>query len=166
MRIRSYLEATVSIRDSLAMQLRGAYGLIRRTAQARLEGTGATGDQVVIMTLLAEEGGLTQKDLVERAFSDPSTVRAILVLLEQRGLVRREVCDADARARRVYLTNEGRRQQKSLVRRSHIGDATRLEALFDDDELQLLRGFLQRIIDDKLAMLDASSQPASLTGID
>jgi DNA-binding MarR family transcriptional regulator len=123
-------------------------------------------DQVVMMSLLAEEDGLTQKDLVERAFSDPSTVRAMLVLLERRGLVRREVCDEDARARRVYLTSEGRRQQKSLVRRSHIGDATRLEALFDDEELQLLRGFLQRIIDDKLAVVNASSQHASTTGAD
>jgi DNA-binding MarR family transcriptional regulator len=129
-------------------------------------GTDATVDQVVMMSLLAEEDGLTQKDLVERAFSDPSTVRAMLVLLERRGLVRREVCDEDARARRVYLTSEGRRQQKSLVRRSHIGDATRLEALFDDEELQLLRGFLQRIIDDKLAVVNASSQHASTTGAD
>ncbi|MGE3776132.1 MAG: MarR family winged helix-turn-helix transcriptional regulator [Pirellulaceae bacterium] len=156
----------MSIRDSLAMQLRGAYGLIRRAAQARLADTDATVDQVVIMTLLAEEDGLTQKDLVERAFSDPSTVRAILVLLEQRGLVRREVCDEDARARRVYLTSKGRRQQKSLVRRSHIGDATRLEALFDGDELRLLRGFLQRIIDDKLAVVNATSQHTSTTGIE
>jgi len=148
------------------MQLRGAYGLIRRVAQTRLADSDATVDQVVIMTLLAEEDGLTQKDLVERAFSDPSTVRAMLVLLEQRGLVHREVCDEDARARRVYLTGEGRRQQESLVRRSHIGDATRLEALFDDEELQLLRRFLQRIIDDKLAVVNASSQHASTTRTD
>ena len=153
----------MSIRDRLAMQLRASYGLIRRAAQTRLADTDATVDHVVMMTLLAEEEGLTQKDLVERAFSDPSTVRAILVLLEQRGLVRREVCDEDARARRVYLTNDGRRQQKSLIRRSHIGDATRLEALFDDEELQLLRGFLQRIIDNKLAVLNASSQQSSIT---
>jgi len=146
------------------MQLRGAYGLIRRVAQTRLADSDATVDQVVIMTLLAEEDGLTQKDLVERAFSDPSTVRAMLVLLEQRGLVRREVCDEDARARRVYLTSDGRRQQKALVRRSHIGDAARLEALFDDEELRLLRAFLQRIIDDKLAVVNAITQHAATTG--
>lgn len=154
----------MSIRNSLTMQLRGAYGLIRRAAQTRLADTDATVDQVVIMTLLAEEDGLTQKDLVERAFSDPSTVRAMLLLLEQRGLVRREVCDEDARARRVYLTSDGRRQQKALVRRSHIGDATRLEALFDDEERQLLRDFLQRIIDDKQAVVNAITQHASTTG--
>ena len=154
----------MSIRNSLTMQLRGAYGLIRRAAQTRLADTDATVDQVVIMTLLAEEDGLTQKDLVERAFSDPSTVRAMLLLLEQRGLVRREVCDEDARARRVYLTSDGRRQQKALVRRSHIGDATRLEALFDDEERQLLRDFLQRIIDDKQAVVNAITQHVSTTG--
>ena len=46
--------------------------------------------------------------------SDPSTVRAMLVLLEERGLVEREAHPTDARARTVALTAKGRRAYRRL----------------------------------------------------
>jgi DNA-binding MarR family transcriptional regulator len=135
----------VDFRDSLAMRLREAYFSIRRSAQQHLSGTGATVDQVVVLTLLAAEEGLTQQDLVERAFSDPSTIRQILVLLEKRLWIRRESCSADARAKRVYLTAEGRKQQRQLKRMGHIGDPRNMEDLLSPKELQMVVDCLQRI---------------------
>ena len=46
--------------------------------------------------------------------SDPSTVRAMLVLLEQRGLVERDTHPTDARARTVALTAKGKRAFRRL----------------------------------------------------
>ena len=73
----------MGLRDSLAMQLREAYFSIRRSAQARVAASGATVDQVVVLTLISEQQGLTQRDIVQRSCSDPSTIRAMLVLLEE-----------------------------------------------------------------------------------
>lgn len=46
--------------------------------------------------------------------SDPSTVRAMLVLLEERGLVERATHPTDAHARTVALTEERRRTFQEL----------------------------------------------------
>ena len=135
----------MSFRDTLTMRLREAYFSIRRSAQQHLAETGATVDQVVLLTLLAEEDGLTQQELVARAFSDPSTIRQMLVLLEERSWIRREQCPEDARARRVYLTREGRQQQRRLKRIGHISDPTLMEELLDPTELELMVKCLERI---------------------
>ena len=130
----------VGLREGLAMRLREAYFSIRRTAQTRLAASGATVDQVVVLTLISEEPGLSQRDIVERSFSDPSTIRAMLVLLEERGWVCREFDPGDARLRKVYLTPEGRKQQRRLKRIGHIGDPTNMENLFTDEELEGVEG--------------------------
>ena len=135
----------MGLRDSLAMQLREAYFSIRRSGQTRLTPTGATVDQVVVLTLLAEEEGMTQREIVERSFSDPSTVRAMLVLLEKRGWVRREFDPDDARVRRVSLTVEGRKQQRRLKRIGYIGDPANMENLLTDEELRVVTDCLKRI---------------------
>ncbi|MCA9142942.1 MAG: MarR family transcriptional regulator [Planctomycetaceae bacterium] len=135
----------MGLRDSLVMQLRAAYFAVRRTAQSRLAASGATVDQVVVMTLLTEEPGMTQREIVERSFSGPSTVRAMLVLLEQRGWVRRESDPDDARVRCVSLTAEGRKQHRQLQRIGHIGDPTNLEDLMSAEELRVVTKCLKRI---------------------
>ncbi|MCA9179067.1 MAG: MarR family transcriptional regulator [Planctomycetales bacterium] len=136
----------MELRTSLAMHLRAAYFSIRRTAQSRLADSNATADQVVVMTLLAEEPALTQREIVERSYSDPSTVRAMLVLLEERGWVRRDADPNDARVRRVSLTPNGRRQQRHLQRVGHIGDPTNMENLLSKEELRVVTACLQRIV--------------------
>lgn len=154
----------MGLRDSLAMHLRAAYFSVRRTAQTRLAGSGATADQVVVMTLLAEEPGLTQQEIVERSFSDPSTVRAMLELLEDRGWVRRDSDPDDARVRRVSLTAEGRKQQRRLQRIGHIGDPTNMEKLLSDKELSIVLDCLKRIAN-RQAELGISEVARSTTQI-
>ncbi len=53
--------------------------------------------------------GIRQTDLASELFTDPNTVTAMLVRLEKRGLIQREVCSDDRRAREVRLTPTGRR---------------------------------------------------------
>ena len=100
----------------LAMHLRRAYLTMHRRFQNHFDGFGVTADQFVLLTLLAEAEGVAQKDLVARSFSDPNTLRAMLVLLENKGLVLRRPHETDGRARLVFLTPKGRKLQQELWR--------------------------------------------------
>ena len=73
----------------LAMALRAAYLAVHRRTDAALARSGVTADQFVLMAVLAGGGARTQRDLARRTGSDPNTVRAMLLLLEGRGLVAR-----------------------------------------------------------------------------
>ena len=104
----------------LAMLLRKAYLSFHRRANARAIKLGVTADQFVVLTMLAEEEGITQITIVERTASDPNTVAAVLRLLEHRGLIRREAHAHDGRARCVFLTPAGRRMQRRVARQANI----------------------------------------------
>ncbi len=94
---------------ALAMALRSAYLTMHRKADTYFARYGVTADQFVLLRLLADEGCVTQQRLVVRASSDPNTVRAMLLLLEGRGFVRRKQHPLDGRARSVSLTSKGRK---------------------------------------------------------
>jgi DNA-binding MarR family transcriptional regulator len=96
------------------MRLRGAYLTFHRMANAHFEPLGVTADQFVVLTLLAEEEGLTQREIVARAYSDPNTIGEMLTRLERKKLVSRKRHPADGRARIVHLTPKGRSLQREL----------------------------------------------------
>lgn len=99
---------------NIAMALRAAYWAMHRRADAMLARFAVTADQYVLLSLLAEEDGITQRQLVVRASSDANTVCAMLVRLERQGLVSRRADPSDGRARRVMLTPRGRRTHRRL----------------------------------------------------
>lgn len=93
--------------SDIAIALRAAYLALHRRSEARFAPHGVTADQFVLLATLARGHALTQRELARRMSSDPSSVRAMLVLLEQRGLVERDMHPTDARARTVALTPAG-----------------------------------------------------------
>src|SRR3954470_21547889 len=95
--------------------LRAAYFAMHRVSDAHFSAHGVTADQFVLLACLAEQDAITQHELARRASSDPSTVRAMLILLEGRGLVVRERDPDDSRARLVTLTLSGRRLFERLL---------------------------------------------------
>jgi DNA-binding MarR family transcriptional regulator len=100
---------------NLAIALRSAYLALHRRTDARFDRYGITADQFVLLASLARGGNaLTQRDLARRMSSDPSTVRAMLVLLEARSLVVRDTHPSDARSRTVALTGKGSRAFRRL----------------------------------------------------
>src|SRR4051794_5251569 len=111
MRKKSSGGGMTSGRD-IARALRAAYLALHRQTNACFVADGVTADQFVVLSALADADGVTQQDLVRRVNSDPNTVRAILVLLEGRGLVIRGPHPADGRARCVTLTAKGRQSFK------------------------------------------------------
>jgi DNA-binding MarR family transcriptional regulator len=125
--------------------LRAAYLGMHRLSDATFGRHGVTADQFVVLAALAEQGEVTQQDLVRRVSSDPSTLRAMLVLLEGRGLVRRERHPGDGRARSVSLTARGRRLFEKLWA---AGEPVRAQLLagFSPQEIESLVVLLCRVI--------------------
>jgi DNA-binding MarR family transcriptional regulator len=128
----------------IAMALRAAYWAMHRQTEASLTQGGVTADQFVLLALLAEQDGITQQELVRRASSDANTIRAMLVRLEERGLVAREGHPTDGRARSVTLTRKGRQTYEGLW-----GDSDpvrqRLLAAFKPEEAETMVVLLKRI---------------------
>ncbi len=128
----------------IAMGLRAAYWAMHRQTNARLARSGVTADQFVLLALLAERDGITQQELVRRASSDANTIRAMLLLLEGRGLVTRGRHPIDGRARSVTLTPKGRQVYKKLWGQSEPL-RERMLAAFRPEEVETLVEFLGRL---------------------
>jgi len=130
--------------SEIPIALRAAYLALHRRTDAALARHGVTADQFVLLATLARGNALTQRELGRRMASDPSTVRAMLVLLEKRGLVERDAHPTDARARTVALTAEGKRTFRKLwtagepIRQRMIG-------VLSPDEADTLVGLLTRV---------------------
>jgi DNA-binding MarR family transcriptional regulator len=99
---------------NIAMGLRAAYLSMHRQTNSHLAPFGMTADQFVLLALLTEQDGITQQQLAHRASSDPNTIRAMLVLLENRGLVARRRHPTDGRALRITITRKGRQAYAKL----------------------------------------------------
>src|SRR5207248_7954184 len=102
----------------VARALRAAYLALHRQTNACFARDGVTADQFVLLAALADDDAVTQQELVRRVGSDPNTVRAMLLLLEGRGLVARARHPADGRARCVTLTAKGRQAFEKLWTKS------------------------------------------------
>ena len=128
----------------LAMALRAAYWAMHRRADALFGRFGVTADQFVLLSFLNEEDGISQQELVRRATSDANTVRAMLLLLEHRGLVSRRPHVEDGRAHSVTLTALGRRTYLELVSASDPF-RTKLLASLARHEVPVLIDMLARL---------------------
>src|SRR5262245_23287198 len=123
----------------LAMALRTAYLAFHRRADAALARHHVTADQFVVMALLNDGEAVTPRELARRAESDPNTIRAMLLLLEKRGLITRRAHPTDARARMVTLTAKGRKVHKEVWAAGEPVRAMLLDALGSDEANALLR---------------------------
>ncbi len=142
--------------SELPRLLRAAYFALHRASDAHFSRHGVTADQFVLLACLAQDDGITQQELARRASSDPSTIRAMLVLLEGRLLVARRRHPVDSRARVVTLTAKGRRLFERLLKSSEP-IREQLLAGFSGDEADSLVHGLWRLI----ANMSATSQRGS-----
>jgi DNA-binding MarR family transcriptional regulator len=124
--------------------LRAAYLALHRLTNACFAGDGMTADQFVLLLALADGDAVTQQELVRRVGSDPNTVRAMLLLLEGRGLVARRSHPSDGRARCVKLTAKGRQVFKKLWTKSEPLRVRLMDA-FRPDEASALLELLHRV---------------------
>jgi DNA-binding MarR family transcriptional regulator len=136
----------MSDNSELPIALRAAYLAMHRQSDARFAKYGATADQFVLMAALSRGSALTQRELARRMSSDPSTVRAMLVLLEKQGLVERDVHPSDSRARTVALTAAGKRKFRQLWNAGESIRTKMVEAIQPDNVSDLTK-LLTRLAD-------------------
>ncbi|GAA4721904.1 MarR family winged helix-turn-helix transcriptional regulator [Brevibacillus fulvus] len=74
-----------------------------------------TSEQFTVLNRLAEQDGISQKELSVRAEKDPTNVTRILDQLERKGLVRREMNPGDRRSFLTYITEAGRSLNEKLT---------------------------------------------------
>ena len=123
----------------IAIALRAAYLALHRETDAQFTRWRVTADQFVVLGALSEGDALSQRELVERTSSDPSTLRAMLVLLEGRDLIARRPHPTDGRARSVRLTARGRRTFTRMWSHSEILRETLVTGLTPAETRQLVR---------------------------
>jgi DNA-binding MarR family transcriptional regulator len=140
------LETELPYSRELPRLLRAAYFGMHRMSDAHFASQGLTADQFVVLACLAEQNAIMQKDLARLASSDPSTIRAMLVLLEGRGLVARARNPNDSRARLVTLAPKGRRLFERLWKTSEPIRQQMIEG-FSTEETRLLVVCLRRLIE-------------------
>lgn len=130
--------------SELPMLLRAAYLAMHRQSDAQFARYGVTADQFVLLATLARGDAMTQRDVARRMPSDPSTVRAMLILLEKQGLVQRAAHPSDSRARTVALTAAGKRKFRQLW---NAGETirTQMTAAWQPAETDMLMEMLRRL---------------------
>jgi DNA-binding MarR family transcriptional regulator len=94
--------------------VRRAYLSMCRCGNAMFSPHHMTTDQYALLRAVQRNEGMRQSELGEELFADANTVTAMVVLLEKRGFLRREICPDDGRARRLYVTGEGNRMMRRL----------------------------------------------------
>lgn len=148
--------------SELPMALRAAYLAMHRKSDAQFAPYGVTADQFVLLATLSRGDALTQRELARRMPSDPSTVRAMLVLLEKQGLVERDIHPNDSRARTASLTAAGKRKFRQLWNSGESIRTTIFEAIQPDDASEFVR-LLTRIAESLNGEVVSGSNPNPLT---
>lgn len=140
------LVETYDVEDSFPILMATCVKYMRETLIARFTDAGQsiTSEQWIILTLLADQDGVPQKDIAAR--SDRSEVATLNLLkkLELGGFVVRRPDPVDGRSRRVFLTTEGRKLQSSLIPYANANMRQMTEDIPLED-IQHLKATLQKI---------------------
>jgi DNA-binding MarR family transcriptional regulator len=129
---------------------------VQYKAYVRLESVlnplGVTAVQFRILTTLSTRPNMSSAELSRLYDVKPQTMIKQIALLESKGLIDRRVSSANKRLLELSLTATGKDALKKLQRDTRALEAELLTPL-DGDELEILRGYLTRL----LASLSASN---------
>jgi DNA-binding MarR family transcriptional regulator len=120
-------EAQVTSLINLAARLTG------KAARIRMGSIGAWPGQIPILLWLMENDGMIQKELVERANMEQSTVAEHLDRLERDGFVYRKRGAEDRRMYRFYLTDKAKAASNDLIHLLETGARTFTDGIPKND---------------------------------
>lgn len=127
----------------------------RRAIDCPLSDLGLTDATWAPLLHLDEYGeGVTQKELAFRVGIDASTLVRVLDILSNRGLIQRAADLGDRRARKIFLTKQGRKVLSELQRARDAVDAKVLDGVGDEEIVGLMATF--RKIDARLHEMQCS----------
>jgi MarR family transcriptional regulator, transcriptional regulator for hemolysin len=132
---------TLELRRDLVFHLIETSRLLHAFVDERARRNGTTRAQWAVLGRLRREEGITQAELAAHLELQPISLVRLLDRLVDQGLVERRNDPHDRRAKRLYLTDEGRAMVHDLA---PLGHALRAEILDDvsADEMRQANDFL------------------------
>jgi len=152
------LDAYLPYRLSVASN--AVSGLIARAYQDRF---GLSIPQWRLICVLAEDGGLTQGQIVARTVMDKVTVSRAAQGLLNRHLIGRSDHHADGRSHVLALTPQGRQLHGEIAPLALAYEAALISGL-NPEEVTLLRRLLSRL-QTAAGALAGEAEPPSLSGV-
>jgi len=149
LRLDAYLPYRLSVASNAVS------GLIARAYQDRF---GLTIPQWRLICVLAEDGPMTQGQIVTRTFMDKVTVSRAAQGLSKRRLVDRSEHQADGRSHVLALTIEGRRLHGEIAPLALAYEAALIAGLAPE-EVMLLRRLLLRLQSAATALAGEGAPP-------
>jgi DNA-binding MarR family transcriptional regulator len=98
-----------SAKDRLGYLLKHAFTGLAELMESALASLSISGRELAVLRVIAEDGPLSQQDVVRELNVDRTTMVAMIDSFEDRGLVRRTPHPADRRKNVVELTAPGRK---------------------------------------------------------
>jgi DNA-binding MarR family transcriptional regulator len=121
-----------------------AYNLCDAVMTARLAAIGLRVGEHEVLATIATTPGITQQALAARCFVAKSGVSMLLTQMEAKGWVRRDSDGADARVRRLTLTEDGMAMaQKCLAVQAEL--VTAMVAPATEGELETVADTMNRV---------------------
>lgn len=146
------IELPPSIRDRLGFLLVKAHLSILGQVEAKIDPKGLTGRHYGCLTVIADEGPMTQQRLGERIGVDRTTIVSVVDALESHGFVERRRNPEDRRAYALQVTPKGEKWQRQVTGVINETEAEFLAPLSPAERKQFVE-LLQRVL---------VSQPAEL----
>ena len=117
----------------------------RYMMRRRFDEMGLHRGQPPLIMELYKHDGITHSELSERLEVTPATVTNLVKRMERDGFVIRRREDKDERISRVYLTEEGKAIRAKII--ANIRDIeSKTFKDFSEEDMNLLQGFMERII--------------------
>lgn len=120
------------------------YGMMRACGHFLYHRSGSCSGQGKILTILADKGSMTQKELQEMLYIKSGSVSEILTKLEEKGLILRKKQEEDKRRIVLELTDEG---QKAVREQRKKNEEEKLFQVLDEREQEELEGLLAKLLE-------------------
>ena len=103
----------------------------------------------LILHLLSEEDGITQKVLAQRMHIRPQSLTGALEKLEKEGFINRQRSETDKREQIVFITDSGRKRNDVMTEERDKTTEELFRILSEDEKDQLYR-LLTKVADQEL----------------
>ncbi|UJF31326.1 MarR family winged helix-turn-helix transcriptional regulator [Paenibacillus hexagrammi] len=134
----------MSVNDSIGFIISKTARKLNQMLSIQFQPYDITTEQWSVLNKLAEEGGITQKELSCRIEKDPTNVTRILDQLERKGWIERVANEEDRRSFLTYATESGRALSDELEPIEKEFVQSILHSV-SDEEIALLRSIMARI---------------------
>jgi DNA-binding MarR family transcriptional regulator len=136
-----------AVAPTVAFLLKKAHLATQKTLEETLSKFNLTRAQWDVLRQLWGQDGLSQRTIQENLGIESATLTGIVDGLVKRGLVKRQLSIEDARVKELYLTDEGRELGQRRIAEVVTPINARLTAGFSIAEIETLKNYLARIID-------------------